>query len=445
MPVTNRFTHACSSQSPSALSRRGFLQVGAIPGLGIGLADLLRGQASAAGSAHAPKAKSVILVWLQGGVSHHDTFDMKPDAATEIRGPFQPIATRLPGVHVCEHLPEMARRMDHLTVLRSLTHRESGHYRGTRQMITLRQPVSAGRKPTDHPDLASIVVHELGTPAKIPPYVVLEDRGTFTSREGLYATGFLPRDVGPYYSYDWDTFETSRVVAERLRHRTSLLTQFNASLPTGLAELDVFKMVDRYTDQAVDLLRSNAAADAFKIDKEPQKVRDRYNTSDKASSYFLIARRLIEAGVRFVTVGQSGWDHHSNVFPALTSRLPRTDRAFCALVDDLEERGLLDETLVIWMTEFGRTPRINADKGRDHWPQVFSIAMTGGGVRKGQIIGASDAIGSEVADRPITPPEVAATILQLLGISPRAEYIGQDRRPIPFIDGNARPIAELLA
>ena len=154
MPVTNRFTHACSSQSPSALSRRGFLQVGAIPGLGIGLADLLRGQASAAGSAHAPKAKSVILVWLQGGVSHHDTFDMKPDAATEIRGPFQPIATRLPGVHVCEHLPEMARRMDHLTVLRSLTHGEPAHHRGTRQMLTFRQPVTAGLKPTDHPDLA---------------------------------------------------------------------------------------------------------------------------------------------------------------------------------------------------------------------------------------------------------------------------------------------------
>ncbi|MCH2211752.1 MAG: DUF1501 domain-containing protein [Fuerstiella sp.] len=444
--LCHRFRSSSSAETSVIPSRRGFLQSGVLPGLGTSLANLLSRPASATTGSPAPRAKSVIMVWLQGGVSHHDTFDMKPNAPVEIRGPFQPISTTLPGTHVCSLLPGIAQRMDRLAVLRSVTHRENAHERGTRQMLTFRQPVSPVRKPTDHPDLASVVVHELGPRAKIPPYVVLEYRGTFTSREGLYATGFLPQGDGPYYSYDWDSLMPNQVPSKRLEQRTSLRTRFNGLSSTSgrLTQLDEFRLYDRYTDEAVDLIRSNVAADAFDIDKEPQSVRDRYNAKDKASACFLIARRLIEAGVRVVTIGQSGWDHHGNIFPALTSRLPKTESAFCALLDDLEQRGLLDETLVLWMTEFGRTPQINPAVGRDHWPQVFSVALAGGGVRSGQVIGASDQIGGEVLTRPISPPEIAATLYQLLGISHQAAYVGPDRRPLLYVANDARPIAELL-
>ena len=440
-----------SLQVRVALSRRGFLQAGALPWLGLSLADLLRQRASATGMPQASKVKSVILVWLQGGVSHLDTFDMKPDAPAEIRGLFRPISTSLPGIQVCEHLPGIAQRMDRLAVLQAVTHRERVHERGARHMLTFRQPVSPGLNPTDHPDLASVVVHELGSRTKMPPYVVLENRGTWTSRKGLYATGFLPPDDGPFYSYDWECFSPNRVPAEHLNQRMSLLKRINTFSSTSEhpTQCEKFKLFDRYTEQAVDLIRSGVAAAAFDIDKEPQSVRDRYNVKDGDSAYFLIARRLIEAGIRFVTIGQSGWDHHSDIFPALTSRLPKTDRAFCAMLDDLEQRGLLDETLVLWMTEFGRSPKITKlgsepIPGRNHWPHVFSVALAGGGVRSGQVIGASDRIGGEVRERPITPPEIAATIYQLLGISPQAEYVGPDRRPQPYVERSVCPIVELL-
>lgn len=422
------------------LQRRSFLQAGVLGGLGLSLPSILQREALGAIRQNA-RAKSVILLWLQGGVSHHESFDPKPLAPSNIRGEFHPIQTTLPGIQFSEYLPKLAQLTDQLAVVRSVTHTESAHQRGSMYMVEGRRPPKAtGVNASGHPEIGSIVAHELGMRGGMPAFASIPGND-FTSR--FTGPGYLPRATGPFRGYESNSLKPDdRVTQERFSERV----QLQASLtnhPRGTQS----EAWDRFNQQATEIISSGKGATAFDWEQESDAIKQRYGIIDKRRGQMgqltLTARRLIEAGVRYVTVGRNSWDHHSTIFPQLKSRLPRVDDAFSGLLIDLEERGLLDETLVICMTEYGRTPKINSQAGRDHWPNAFSIAFAGAGIRTGQVLGATDRDGASVTERPVSPEEIAATILHLVGIDPHHEYTTGDGRPIMYVD-YAEPIDELL-
>lgn len=420
------------------MQRRSFLQAGAVGSLGLTLSAALRNEA-AAKSASA-KAKSVILLWLQGGVSHHESFDPKPDAPADIRGEQNPIPTRLPGVYFNEYLPKLAGIADKLAVVRSLKHAEGAHERGSMYVVEGRRPpLATGTQHSGNPELGAIVAHELGPRGKLPPFFSIPGND-FTSR--FTGHGWLPATSGAFRGFQKEALQaSSQQMLERLNDRLNLRSGLakNAS-PAG--------NWDAFDAKAIDLILSRQGAEAFDLSREPESLKHQYGLApkrqDDMASLCLTARRLVEAGVRYVTIGRNSWDHHSNIFPQLKSRLPLVDDAFSALVLDLEQRGLLDETLVVYLTEFGRTPKINADAGRDHWPNACSVAFAGAGIKTGQVIGATDAHGAQVIDQPVSPEEIAATILHLAGIDPHKAFLREDGRPIPYVE-QAQPIAALLA
>lgn len=428
-----------SYRSLSALQRRDFLKVGAIGSLGLTLSAALRREALAE-VAKTAKAKSVILFWLQGGISHHDTFDPKPAAPADIRGPFATINTKVPGIEFTNFMPRLAQISDKLAVIRSMTHGEAAHQRGSIYMVEGRRPPrETGVEHSGNPEIGSIVAHELGMQHGMPPYVSIPGND-FTSK--FTGNGWLPATSAAFRGYEAKTLEgggTGGRFDERLGFRDSLrIARDSEGLRSGWDEFD---------DRAIEIITSGKGADAFNIDAESDETKRLYGIENRGTDkprLALTARRLIEAGARYITIGRNSWDHHSNIFPQLRSRLPHMDNAIAGLITDLEQRGLLDETLVIYMTEYGRTPRINKDAGRDHWPQAFSIAFAGAGVRGGQVIGASDKDGAAVVDRPVTPEEIAATILHLAGIHPQSEFIKNDGRPIAYVD-HASPVHEMLA
>jgi uncharacterized protein (DUF1501 family) len=422
-----------------ASSRRNFLKVGALGGFGVNLSGILRTEAVAEVAA-ATKAKSVILFWLQGGVSHHDTLDPKPGAPSDIRGPFATINTKLPGIEFSSYMPRMAAIADKLAVIRSVTHAEAAHQRGSIYMVEGRRPLpSTGVSYSGNPEIGSMVAHELGMKNGMPPFVSIPGND-FTSQ--FTGHGWLPATSAAFRGYEAKTLAGSNSGAN-FDGRLSL----RDSLRTANDQRGNRSGWDEFDDRAIEIITSGKGADAFNVDGESDEIKQLYGMDNKRADkprLALTARRLVEAGVRYVTIGRHSWDHHSNIFPQLRSRLPHMDNAISGLITDLEQRGMLDETLVVYMTEYGRTPRINKDSGRDHWPQAFSIAFAGAGIQGGQVIGASDKDGAAVADRPVTPEEIAATILNLTGIHPRAEFIKKDGRPIPYVE-RAEPIAELLA
>ncbi|MCA9248862.1 MAG: DUF1501 domain-containing protein, partial [Planctomycetales bacterium] len=407
-------------------NRRRALQLGAIGGIGLSLSDLLRQESRAASSVNA-KAKSVIFLWLQGGVSHHETFDMKPDAPADVRGEMRPISTNMPGVFVGEQLPRIATMMDKLAVIRSVTHTEAAHQRGCMYMVEGRQPPKAtGVEASGHPHMGCMVSHQLGMRNGVPAYVT-NPGNDFTSR--FVGHGYLPQTCVGFKGMNARSLEVASAIApERFSERVDLKASLEACQSDGPARFG--PIWDRYSEQAIDIIHSGKAASAFDISEESEATQRSYGILNESGAkqggqmgtLCLQARRLVEAGVRFVTVGRNSWDHHSNMFPQLRSRLPRVDAAMAGLIADLEARGLLDETLVVYASEFGRTPKINAQAGRDHWPRVFSVAFAGAGIAAGQVIGASDALGGEVADFPVSPEELVATILHLVGIHPQTEF-----------------------
>jgi len=428
-----------------ALSRRQALQVGLLGGMGLSLSQILRSQAQAA--APATKAKSVILLWLQGGVSHHDTFDMKLDSPGDVRGELSPISTNLPGEVVSEYLPRTAKIMNKLTVIRSMTHSEAAHQRGAMYMVEGRRPPKAtGVFHSGHPEMGSIIGHELGMRNGMPAYVS-NPGNDFTSK--FTGPGFLPQASEAFRGFNSRTLSMpNNFSPDRFQGRLALRAAIENIQQQSLREGEAW---DRFNDQAIDIVNSARAAEAFDYGKESKETLRDYGVEDESGKRIrgemgrltLTARRLVEAGVRFVTVGRQSWDHHSNIFPQLRGRLPRVDAAFSALVNDLEQRGLLDETLVVLASEFGRTPKINASAGRDHWPRAFSIALAGAGIPQGQILGASDKIGGDVADHPVSPEELMATILHLVGVPPQSAYVGEDNRPLRYVD-EAQPVRALL-
>lgn len=417
--------------------RRDFLRIGGLAALGLALPDLGRLRAES------KKAKSCILLWLDGGPSHLETFDLKPDAPFEVRGPFQPINTNVPGISVCEFLPRTARIADKIAIVRSVTSPLGEHGIANHYLLTGYKPSPA----LDYPSYGSVTAH-LRPANTLPSYVAIPEAkstagaGYLGAANRPFATGGDPARAD-FAVRDLDFYPG--VTGARMDRRREFLDQLDRF--HGASE------ADPTLAQAYRLTTTPAAKKAFDLADEKPAVRERYGSRTVGQSC-LLARRLVERGVPFVTVNNVGWDTHDGLVLRLkegfagakvgVGLIPTFDQAFAALVGDLAERGLLDETLVVAMGEFGRTPKLNAAGGRDHWPRVFSVAFAGGGVRGGQVIGSSDRVGESPKDNPVTPADLARTIYTLLGIDPDRELHTSDGRPVQVNQGG-KVIRELLA
>jgi len=427
------------------LSRRGFVTAGAFGGLGLSLAELLMIRDAQAQQKHydliEAKAKSVIHIFLPGGIAHQETFDPKPYSPLEYRGEFRTIQTNT-GETFCETVPNLAKCADKFAVIRSMTHGEAAHERGTHNMFT-------GYKPSPalvFPSFGSVVSHELGPRNNLPPYVCVPSVPT-----EFAGTGYLSSSYGPFSLGDDPTNPNFKVLdlslaggvtPERFARRKSALELVNRRFGS-LTSSDNVAAMDSFYERAYSLIDSPSAREAFEIDKEDAGLRDRYGRNP-AGQRLLMARRLVEAGVRLVTVTYGGWDMHDNITNGFRSQMPAFDVALATLIDDLSQRGLLDETLVMVSSEFGRTPKINATAGRDHWPKVFSVMLAGGGVKGGTIYGASDATASEPEENAVTHEDLAVTMYHLLGIVADKELMAPGDRPIEIVDGG-QLIAPVLA
>ncbi|MDX1962893.1 MAG: DUF1501 domain-containing protein [Pirellulales bacterium] len=423
----------------SGTTRRDFMRVGGLGMLGLGLADILKLEACAQeahiqGTPSAPRAKSVILVFLGGGLSHHDTFDMKPGAPAEIRGKYGSIPTKIPGLSICELLPKMADVMDRLTLVRSGAHHNDHHETATNWVLSGRFGSPFG----DFPAIGAVVSQQLGFRGVLPPYMAIPKNPSFTwelgksaflgGRYESFATGdpnnqnFQVRDLSP----------AGNAAGTRLERRESLLAAVD-SLQRQVEGNDQIATYDEFRRRAANMVLTPEAKKAFDIKSEDETLRDRYGRNTFGQSC-LLARRLIEHNIRFATVNYGGWDHHGKIFENLDNKLPEFDRGFSALIEDLDQRGLLKDTLVVCMGEFGRTPKINKDAGRDHWGPAASLLFAGAGIARGKIIGQTDRTGSQVLEQPIAPADVAHTILTALGINPDIELTTPDGRIIPILD-----------
>lgn len=419
-------------------------------------------RAAVAQAAQERKAKSVILIFNCGAPSHLDLWDMKPLAADNIRGEFQPIDTNVPGIQISELLPNLAQRADKLAIVRSLHHSHGGHNSGMYWSIVGRPyPMDStliNPSRTDYPSFGTLVgwlAERDGYSGALPPYVITPAPHCDST---VYLTpGQFGACLGPRYdplvlnsdpnAPDFQVPNLGRTAgldSGRLLERTALLGELDRHgegvSPNTVAELAVNR------SKAMALVTSQSVSQAFDLSQEPAEVRERYGRHTWGQSH-LLARRLVEAGVRFVTTvnGQSiVWDTHKDNFGRLKKSLvPPMEKAYVALLDDLSERGLLDSTLVVWMGDFGRTPIINADAGRDHWPQCYTMVLAGGGIRGGQVVGESDKIGAVPVSRPCTPADIHATIFSALGYDSQSiTYRTADGRPAPLSEGS--PIPELL-
>jgi hypothetical protein len=450
------------------INRRDLLRAGTLGLFGLTLPALLRGQAQAAETSSRSgtfgKVKSCLIVFLNGGASHHDTFDMKPDAPAEIRGEFNPISTNVPGIQVCEHLPLLAKQADKYTVVRSLSHSDTNHPSGVYWMVTghpyhkgIGSGLSEHISREDHPHIGSALTAVEGKSDRaVPPFVTVPDYIAVNGpvRAGQHG-GFLGSKYDPLVprgnpnSPDFQPLDLGlvpNISAERMQERRALLGTVNAQLQ-GLEQLTTVRSVDQYYQKAFALLGSGKTQHAFDLGQEPEKVRESYGRNLFGQSV-LLGRRLVEAGVRLVHVNwirilEQGWDTHNDNFNALKNKLlPPADQAIAALLDDMNSSGLLKETLVIVMGEFGRSPKITAaNAGREHWPQVFTILLAGAGMPSGRHYGASDRMGAAPVDKRITPGELSATIFHALGIDPSSQVTTMLERPWQIC--NDKPVLDL--
>ena len=434
----------------STPNRRDFLSVGALGGLGLGLTlgDLLSLEAQAAGEdwrdvakqSKPGKAKNIINIYLPGGSAHQESWDPKYLSPAEYRGPLGTVKTNT-GERFSENLKNTAKVADKLAVIRSMTHGEAAHERGTHNMMTGIRPNPA----VVFPSIGSIVSHEFGPRKNLPPYVAIPSQ----SRNG--GTGYLGSAFGPF-SLGADPGSSSFKVRDlslpngiddkRFAKRRSMRSIVDSHF-SALEKSDALDGMDSFYQRAYAMISSPEARDAFDINKEPAKLRDEYGRNT-AGGRFLLARRLVESGVRFVSTTYGGWDHHQNIAAANASQLPPFDQAFAALIRDLDQRGMLEDTLVMVTSEFGRTPKINATAGRDHWPKVFSVVMAGGGIKGGVIHGMSDPTGAEPEEDAVHVPDWAATVYSLAGIDPHRRLVGPGNRPMP-INYDGEVVKEILA
>ncbi len=414
--------------------RRSFIKIGSIAPWGL----LSWGDVLSARPAAPKKDLSIIHILLGGGLSHIDTFDMKPDLDAKSRSIFKAIPTNVDGLQVCEHLPFTAKQADKFTVIRSMTHKDGSHEGAMDLILTGHKPLPTMK----HPSMGAVVNKELGPRNELPAYVSIPS-GRRSEQAGFLGPQFNPfnagnpnvekysvRDLELPMGVDWTQMES----------RYSLLKLVDSKVSqwdTGTT----FDSIDSYYQSALDLMRSPLAKNAFDIAQEPEKLRDKYGRTGTGQGC-LLARRLVEAGVRFVTVKRGNWDHHTNIFENLANDyLPEFDRAHAALLEDLHDRGMLDSTIVLVTGEFGRTPEINVYTGRDHWPNCFSLTIGGGGIEGGRVWGASDDEARFVKDDPVEVPDFIAALYDKLGVDRTKEYTTSIGRPIKVSDGT--PLAFL--
>ncbi|MGE3819608.1 MAG: DUF1501 domain-containing protein [Isosphaeraceae bacterium] len=426
-------------------SRRALLRAGLYGTLGMGLVDLLRLRASAdGGDSSGPVARNCVLIWLAGGPSHLDTFDPKPDAPPDVRGEFKTIETSVPGLRISEVLPRLASVMDRATLIRSVTSPEADHDRAAHHLLTGYRPTPAQVYPSYGSVVSKTREERRGA---LPPYVAVPDAPIFSSSGYLTpaydpfavlndpnAANFRVRDLTP----------PDRLTLDRLRRRRAMVRTLD-EVARDVPETPLTTSRDQFADQAYELITSSAAQKAFQIGDEPDAVRERYGRTPIGQAC-LLARRLIEGGVSFVTLNdrgpaQLGWDTHQQNFARIKDTLaPPIDQGVSTLIADLDERGLLENTLVVMMGEFGRTPRINPNAGRDHHGRANCALLAGAGLPRGLVLGRTDARGDSPIERPVTPADLAATIYRSLGIDPDQKFLSPDGRPIRLVEGGKAPI-----
>jgi hypothetical protein len=433
------------------MPRRDFLQLGLGSAAGLGFSSILRMRARAAAAQGKAKPEDVrcILVWLDGGPTHHESFDPKPDAPAEIRGEFKPIPTSVPGIHFSEGVPEMAKVADKMTIVRSICHKDPNHGGGNHYMMTgmpTPVPVNCGAFVTFHPSYGSVVSHERGVESGLPAYLTMPRQSRSGGPNFLGAQhapflvggdpnskGYRVRDVVLPKSISDGRAASRRDLRQSLDRMVRLRDK---------AAADPALDFDGYYDQGIDLITSPATQKAFDIESEKDAVRDLYGRTDTGQR-LLMARRLVEVGVSFVTVYYGGWDHHSTIFKSLKKHMPPVDKGIAGLLTDLEQRGMLDSTLVILLGEFGRTPKINTGGGRDHWPHAMSVLMAGAGIPGGQVVGATDKNGAYASDNIYSPEDFAASLYTKMGIDHEQILHNSAGRPVQLVN-KGRLIKELF-
>ncbi|MGI9244455.1 MAG: DUF1501 domain-containing protein, partial [Verrucomicrobiales bacterium] len=387
-------------------------------------------------------AKSIIHIFLPGGMAQQESWDPKPYAPTEYRGPLKPIKTKVAGQRFGQHFKNLAQISDKITIINSMTHGEAAHERGVHNMFTGYRPSPA----LSYPSLGSVVSHEFGPRRNLPPYVAIPSVANEFAGSGYLSSAFGPFSLGNDPANKGfsvrDLSLPKGIDDKRFDRRRSLLQTVDDHFKS-LEESDALDAMDTFYQRAYGLISSQEAREAFNIDAEDKKLRDEYGRN-QAGQRMLLSRRLVEAGVRFVSMTYGGWDHHDNVKAGFDRQVPSFDIALARLIRDLEDRGLLDSTLVMVSSEFGRTPKINKTAGRDHWPKVFSVMLAGGGIKKGSIYGLSDSLAAEPEENPVGPEDLATTVYGQLGINADKELMAPGGRPIEIVDGG-KVIEDLLA
>lgn len=409
------------------MNRRNFLQVGFSTTLGISLPDIIQANPKA-------KAKSIIHIFLSGGISQSDSFDYKKFNSSEYRGPFAGIETSVKGEYFGEMFPNIAKIANKMSVIRSMTHGEAAHERGTHNMFTGYKPSPALK----YPSMGAVVSHELKGQFNLPPYVAIPTHPLPIADPEVAGAGFLNASFGPFglgedpANPNFKVRDLKMPVNEtQYNRRKSMLATVDEHF-SRLEKSDKLTAMDEFYSQAYNLISSKSARESFDLSAESPKLRDEYGRNP-AGQRLLLARRLIESGVRFVSVAYGSWDHHSNIKQAYGANAPQFDVALARLVQDLEERGLLDSTIIVVNSEFGRTPKINASNGRDHHPKVFSTLAMGGGFAKGAFYGKSDALAGDVDEDGVSPADLTATLYHLLGIDPQKNIVTADLRPVKLV------------
>ena len=438
-------TLGCNPNHFRSLSRRGFLQVGFLAGTSLTLPQLLARRAQAELKHYenfTGTAKSIIHIYLPGGMAQQESFDPKPYAPIEYRGEMRQVKTKLDGVLFGETLKKTAAIADKLTVIRSMSHGEAAHERGTHNMFTGYRPSPA----LQYPSIGSVISHEFGSRNNLPPYVCIPNQPNVYAGSGYLSSAFAPFSLGSDPASNGfkvrDLSLPNGVDDSRFATRRSALEAVNTFFQKREVS-DQITAMDSFYDSAYSLISSPQAREAFNLEKEDAKLRDAYGRN-QAGARMLLARRLVEAGVRLVNLTYGGWDMHDNIVNGFRRTMPSFDQAFAQLIQDLESRGLLDETLVMVSSEFGRTPKVNKTAGRDHWPKVFSVALAGGGVKKGFVYGTSDATATEPDENPVSVEDLFTTVYHTLGIVADKELMAPGDRPIEIVDGG-KVINDLLA
>ena len=438
-----------------AIKRRDFfkmggLSLGAISPLGLSLPEVLANESASGGR----KQINVIFMFLQGGASHIDMYDMKPDAPEEIRGKYNPAPTNIPGLHLSDQLPKLGKCADKFSLIRSMYSFCSKHGEGDVDIMC----GSPRDKNLQAPGIGAVLSLQQKQQAPVPPFVHLGDMKHPAHSAPGYG-GYFGRAYDPFLikedpnasNFSVPTFDVvEELDVSRLAGRKNLLQSLDLFQASAEKQLEFARVHNAFTEQALGLSTSTKAKQAFDLSKEPGKLRDAYGRNNVGQG-MLLARRLVEAGVRFITIqgykdtGIYAWDHHWGIFPHLNQQLPIYDSAYSALLNDLDDRGMLDTTLVITAGEFGRTPKLNKDKrgpGRDHWADCFSLTMGGGGIKTGRVIGASDKHGAVPTERPVSIADFAATVYHVLGLDPKGEFVAQGRRMRMLPEGSV--VRELL-